>query len=73
MSNYVCAIGDDWSGIYVNDELVMEGHTIHSNDVFSIIQEYGLVESYEMKYIDQDWLENTGNLPANIFDVKFEQ
>ena len=62
-------VGEDWEGIYVQDKLLDEGHKIRFDDGFEAICEYinnveGVSEIKFSTYnIDQDWLEDEGNLP----------
>jgi len=58
--------GDGWHGLY-NDagELVAEGHRLTYEDICDALGVV-LIE----KTPDQDWLEENGNLPKKLDDVK---
>jgi hypothetical protein len=58
--------GDDWHGLY-NDagELVAEGHRLTYEDIADALGVV-LIE----KTPDQAWLEDNGNLPKRLADVK---
>ena len=64
---------DDWCGIYVNNDLVIENHSIDFVYGMKFIAKYisdngievnqFIFEKYE---IDQEWIENMGNLPDDF-------
>ena len=60
--SFVC--GDDWSGFYINDVLKLEGHKITPEDILEILE-----IDFERFHVNQEWLEDLGNLPKNIKDV----
>ena len=64
---YTLISGDDWCGLYKNGKLVTEGHSIKLTDFAKII---GI--DLEVKWINQDWLENRGCLPKELSEVKYE-
>ena len=65
--------GDDWAGLYINGNLKCEGHRIRINEGIETIRDYvndfsvnlNLINftSYE---VDQDWLEDRGDLPSKF-------
>ena len=67
---------DDWCGIYVNNDLVIENHSIDFVYGMKFIAKYisdngievnqFIFEKYE---IDQEWIENMGNLPDDFSDI----
>jgi hypothetical protein len=59
---------DDWVGIYKNGVLVEEGHRIPIDNLFEI-----LGVKFDIIHADQEWLEEFGNLPDKIEDVKKEE
>lgn len=61
---FICA--DDWEGMYINGELVAEGHSIEKDTVLTIL---GL-EFNEDWTVDEDWLNERGRLPKKLSDVK---
>lgn len=64
------AFGDDWSGVYIGDVLMTEGHSINPVDAAIMAIEFKAsgVVSWG---VDVNWLEDRGDLPANINDVKW--
>ena len=64
--NKITFVGaDDWEGLYVNDKLVMENHSL---DVFKVLNAIGV----DYKYIeaDNEWIGEQGSLPLKLKDVK---
>ncbi len=57
--------GDDWEGLYIDGKLIEEHHCVRTE---SVLQHLGI--PCEMIYPDQNWLENRGNLPVRLEDVK---
>jgi len=57
--------GDDWQGLYVNGELVTQGHSIRAQDVCEVLgADYAFVSA------DYEWLDERGALPELLKDVK---
>jgi hypothetical protein len=63
----VIAYGDDWEGLYIDGQLQEEGHSI---SLYHFCKAVGI--ELTQKGVDTDWLENRGNLPSKISEVKFE-
>lgn len=57
--------GDDWEGLYINNKLVLENHSLRISDVLKAL---GI--KYESIIADDEWLASCGNLPENLADVK---
>lgn len=57
-------MGDDWVGIYIGGELLMEGHSIDECELFRAL-------GCNVKHVDADldWLEARGRLPEKLSDV----
>lgn len=55
--------GDDWQGLYVNDVLVVQGHTLSARDWLNAIDTVAYAEAHE---VSQDWLESVGDLPESF-------
>ena len=68
-------LGEDWEGIYINNFLVQEGHKIKFKDGFNIICKHindldGVDNIQFSTYdVDQDWLEDQGELPCDFTDI----
>ena len=57
--------GDDWVGVYVDGKLRYEGHSIRPEQLLELL---GInCRDFEC---DLDWLEEEGNLPKDLKDVK---
>lgn len=72
VNNYVLADGDDWQGLYLNGNLVDEGHRLQLEEVCG----YMVVDnptSFEKRNVNLGWLNEVGLLPPNIDDVVFEE
>lgn len=73
MNNYVLVSGDDWCGLYLNEKLIYENHSIEESRIFSIIIENGkTVDSFDQMYCDCEWLDALGRLPDKLYNVMFE-
>ena len=72
MSNIVIALADDWTGLYINDVLSDEGHSISLHDALkaTIGEE---VESVEERWLHPDWITLHGTLPTDINEVVWEE
>ena len=57
--------GDDWKGIYIDGQLKYEGHSIRPMDIFNVLD----IDFKEFE-CDLEWLEEQGNLPKNLNEVK---
>ena len=66
----VQALGDDWNGLFINGELVLEGHTLRPKDVQDAVKEAGLLgEEIDFKEVDLDWMCDVGSFPNDISKV----
>jgi hypothetical protein len=59
---------DDWEGIYVDDKLVMENHSL---DGYLVAEKLSELFGFELRgrSVNQCWIESRGNLPENLSDV----
>lgn len=64
---FTYVMGDDWDGIYKDGKLFAEGHSFHPKTFF---QACGV--EYDIKCVDLGWLEDRGNLPDKLSEVKYE-
>jgi len=65
---------DDWEGIYFNGLLKTEGHRVPFRDLMEIIvEEGGRIEYWATIEADADWLNDLGNLPDTLREVKFAE
>lgn len=63
--------GDDWEGIYIDGKLVSEGHSHDTVEAIKLALKH-TITSVETKYADSKWLDDEGNLPTDLRDVKLE-
>lgn len=62
----------DWSGIYLDNELWAEHHSLHTQDWAELINNHHL-ESVDVKEVSGEWLEECGNLPQRYQDIAMER
>jgi hypothetical protein len=65
MSDITIVKGDDWHGLYKDGTLLVEGHKLTYEDIAD-----ALGVKITEKECDQEWLEDNGNLPKKLSDVK---
>lgn len=66
---------DDWEGIYINDQLVEEGHHISAFQLCQILNKYTVnkAERIELSKDGIEWLqEEVGSLPKYFQDIPYE-
>jgi uncharacterized Zn finger protein len=68
MSRLTLARGDDWSGIYVDGQLITEGHSFRELEIVEICIEHK-VPVAEGKEVDTVWLNGQGSLPESEEEV----
>ena len=56
---------DDWMGVYLDGELMREGHIIHADEMLDVIG-----RKYETIEADEDWIARIGCLPKDLKDVR---
>lgn len=59
---------DDWAGIYIDDELIYQGHGIYTIEWLDVIERLG----HEGAQVEAEpaWLEARGNLPNTLDEVR---
>lgn len=63
--------GDDWVAIYINGKFEAEGHSIPMKQLIDILSDnQPFIFNYNDN-VDMDWLQEVGNFPNNIEEVKF--
>jgi hypothetical protein len=67
---------DDWDGVYLDDELIAEGHDIYLMDLLDELSKRGLLGAeveWPSREVDPDWMEEVagGNLPTSYKEVVF--
>ena len=73
MNKIVYVHSDDWCGLYVNDKLIYENHSIPTVTFAELMMGNQPIESFNMQCVDLDWMHEVGNLPENLNDVVFEE
>jgi hypothetical protein len=68
---YTLVCGDDWQGLYLNDELVIEDHRVRVEDALNAVIQGGGISEFSWRDCDYEWLSDVGNLPKSLTDVKF--
>ncbi len=61
--------GDDWRGLYINGDLVFEGHSI---PIFTLLQAAVGCTGSSRYTVDGAWLEAEGGFPRYVFDIPSE-
>lgn len=62
----------DWSGIYLDYDLWTEHHSLHTCDWAELINNHYL-DSVDVKEVDGEYLEESGNLPQHYQDIPMEK
>lgn len=58
---------DDWEGLFINDDLQIQGHSLQLRDVLEI-----LGVEFEIKWADK-YLSDVGWLPSRLQEVRFDE
>lgn len=70
----VYAQADDWQGLFINSELIMEDHKLKPSDVQAALKENDVLGvEIEFKDVDLDWMYDVGSFPNNIAEVVWEK
>lgn len=59
---------DDWRGLYVGEELILEGHSLRAVDVANAALGCTAVQEREA---DCSWLQEIGSLPPTLSQVRW--
>jgi hypothetical protein len=60
----VTSASGDWEGLYKNGVLLSEGHSIHIEDLFELLE-----LDFEQLEAKEDWVEERGDLPEKLEEV----
>lgn len=63
--------GDDWKGLYINDKLVLQDHSLDVRAVLALLEDE-VVECRSYIRADLDWLAGVGHFPSDLSDVVSE-
>lgn len=64
---------DDWEGMYIYDELVMQGHRLDASSCLKLLSEKIVIEAkidFREHWIEEEVMENLGDLPVDFELVK---
>ncbi len=59
---------EEWTGLYIDGVLKEDTSSFSDSDILHILDELGILE-YEHKFVNQEWLNDRGNLPKSIEDI----
>ena len=63
-------VSSDWAGLYVENHLYAEGHSISVSEVIELfIQTNVTVTEFEQKECSDLWIDDVGSLPENLAEV----
>jgi hypothetical protein len=60
--------GDTWHGLYLNDNLAMQDHSISLVDALKLLEDE-VVEFSGRWFCSLDWLDKAGTMPRKLEDV----
>lgn len=63
---------DGWEGVYVNERLVYQDHRVSFKQIMPALLHMSF-DSYEYRYMNQDWIDRVGLLPMSLDCVVFEE
>lgn len=69
--SYVSSSDGDWCGIYIDDTLYTEGHSITVWDWLHIVENHTIFKTQSLD-VDADWLEEGGCFPQSFSDIPSE-
>lgn len=71
MSQIKLVRSGDWEGVYINNHLFSEGHSLDGETYLALIRahRYRFDGTYGIYYTVGDWLEEIGNLPKKFEDI----
>lgn len=66
----ISTVEGDWSGLYADNDLFTEGHSISETDWLNFIVEYKNFSTYEIYEIDMEDIEELGcNFPDKLSKI----
>lgn len=67
MSKFTFVYAEDWSGVYVDDELLLQGHSLDPEQFLQTCIEKNLTfDDVDRFNVYGEWLENDGYLPYTL-------
>jgi len=73
VSIFTIVYGDDWTGLYADGSLLAEGHSLSTHEVLDWARSHGPVAKVEEVHADTSWLEDCGNLPGQLREVRVQK
>lgn len=67
---YVSA--DDWCGVYIDDELRYEGHSIPPHTWIELISSHKYIDECKSYHLNNEYMEDVGELPVRFKDIPKE-
>lgn len=64
--------GDSWEGLYINNELVLENHSLDVYEVLKGVQSnymWGDKPIVSKYFIDDEWMKDEGSLPNDFVAI----
>lgn len=69
--SYVSSSNGDWCGIYIDDNLLTEGHSIPAHEWLDIVENQSIFKTQNLE-VEGDWLEEGGSFPQSFSDIPSE-
>lgn len=69
MAIFTLIDADTWIGIYADDMLIYEGHSISTDHLLQLLN-HTKVEYYGRFEASGDWIDAVGNFPRSLCDVQ---
>lgn len=64
---------EDWEGIYIDGDLEAEDNNLSAEAVLDLLVSHpGPVDSVEIHWCDQEWMDESRTFPSDLRDVKLE-
>ncbi len=73
--DFVIAVGNDWSGAYLDGALLTQNHSLSAIELLRSMDGYRVHEgrlTVKVLSVNEDWLAEAGSFPEILADVKFE-
>jgi len=69
-NSFTLVISNDYQGLYCNGVLVDQDHKISASEALCRVIEYGGISIFRRVDCDTDWLDDLGEFPEKLEDVK---
>ena len=69
---YITSAHGDWCGIYIDDKLLTEGHSIPVHEWLDIVETQTLYKTQQIE-VCGEWLEEGGSFPQSFCDIPSER